>query len=154
MPFYAQLSQERIVLGVTQTSGPLEPDPLLIEIEGLHAELMGRKHNAQTGQFEEVPNTTPALRRLAPLAFRLRFTRDERAAIEWAAVDHARQPDAQRMQAASLRSTLKDQDQATYIDLDDPETIQGVQLLESAGLIHSGRAAEILSAPVQPKETP
>lgn len=34
----------------------------------------------------------------------------------------------------------------TSIDLDDPRTVLGVQLLEQAGLIAPGRAAEILNA--------
>jgi len=106
------------------------------------------------GRAISSPGTANAPRHVSPLAFRQRFTRAERAAIEWAAVDRADQPDAQRMQAAELRATLKDQGQAKYIDLDDPETIDGVQLLESFGLIHSGRAVEILSAPVQAKELP
>lgn len=100
------------------------------------------------------PSALPASRRLAPLAFRRRFTQDERAAIEWAAVDRADQSVPERMQAARLRATLKDQEQADFIDLDDPDTATGVQLLEALGLIQNGRAAEVLSAPVQPEEMP
>jgi len=34
---------------------------------------------------------------------------------------------------------------ASFVDLDDPDTIGGVQALESTGLIAAGRAAEILA---------
>jgi hypothetical protein len=80
------------------------------------------------------------------LGFRRLFTKAERAAIEWAAVDRADQPIEHRQAAAALRSTLKDQEQAEFIDLTDPDTIEGVQTLEVMGLIGKGRAAEILSS--------
>ena len=89
-------------------------------------------------------------RRLSVLAFRRRFTPTERAAIEWAAVDRADQPDAQRQQAA----TLADQAAATFIDLEDPNTVDGVQGLESAAILAPGRALEIINAPIQPEEHP
>ena len=100
------------------------------------------------------PAEAPAARRLSVLAFRRRFTPAERAAIEWAAVDRADQPDAARRQAAALRATLADQAAAKFIDLDDADTIAGVQTLEAAGLIAAGRAADILDAPVDPEELP
>ncbi|MDA8455263.1 hypothetical protein M4R22_10870 [Acidovorax sp. GBBC 3334] len=86
--------------------------------------------------------------------FRFRFTPEEKAAIEWAAVDRPDQPEAQRMQAAALRATLADQAAAQFIDLDDADTVVGVQGLEAMGLLAAGRAAEILGAPVQPQELP
>lgn len=49
---------------------------------------------------------------------------------------------------------LADQAVAKYIDLDDPSTVAGVQLLEQSGLLAAGRAADILGAPVQPGEQP
>jgi len=96
----------------------------------------------------------PEPRHITVLAFRRRFTKAERAAIEWAAVDRSDLTVEQRQQAAALRSDLKDQAQAQYIDLDDPEVIEGVQALEAIGLIDADRALEILGAPVQPEEVP
>jgi len=93
-------------------------------------------------------------RRVSVLAFRRRFTPAERAAIEWAAVDRPEQTDAQRLLAAALRATLADQAAATYIDLADADTVAGVQTLEALGLLATGRAAEILGAPIQPGELP
>lgn len=96
----------------------------------------------------------PTRRRITPLAFRRRFTSAERAAIEWAAVDRADATSAERMQAAQLRSTLKDQELASFIDLDDPDVAAGVQLLETVGLIADGRALQITDTPPRPDELP
>lgn len=91
-------------------------------------------------------------RHLTGLAFRNRFTRAEKIAIELAALDDPAATLAHRQQAAALRADLKDQERATYIDLDRTDTREGVQALEAAGLIGAGRALEILDAPVQPHE--
>ena len=96
----------------------------------------------------------PTRRRITPLAFRRRFTSAERAAIEWAAVDRAEAGTMERMQAAQLRSTLKDQELASFIDLDDPDVAAGVQLLETVGLIADGRALQITDTPPRPDELP
>ena len=80
------------------------------------------------------------------LGFRRLFTKAERALIEWAAVDRADQSLYERKLAASLRATLKDQEQAEFIDLTDADTVAGVEALELMGLLNKGRAAEILSA--------
>ncbi|WP_374005616.1 hypothetical protein [Delftia lacustris] len=96
----------------------------------------------------------PAHRHITPLAFRRRFTGAERAAIEWAAVDRADATSAERQQAAQLRSTLKDQELASFIDLDDPDVAAGVQLLETVGLIADGRALQITDTPPRPDELP
>jgi len=93
-------------------------------------------------------------RHITPLAFRRRFTGAERAAIEWAAVDRADASSAERMQAAQLRSNLKDQELASFIDLDDPDVAAGVQLLETFGLIADGRALQITDTPPRPDELP
>lgn len=103
---------------------------------------------------EQLDLTSATPRRVSVLAFRRRFTMAERAAIEWAAVDRSDQPEAQRQQAAALRAILADQAAASFIDLDDEDTMEGVQSLEAMGLIGAGRAAQILGAPVQPEELP
>lgn len=100
------------------------------------------------------PPATPEPRKITPLAFRRRFTKAERAAVEWAAVDKPDRPEAERQMAAALRANLKDQEQASHIDLDDPELIEGVETLEVVGLIAAGRAQAILTAPVQPGDRP
>ena len=105
-------------------------------------------------QVETPPEVQPPVqvRKITPLAFRRRFTKAERAAVEWAAVDKPDRPDAERQLAAALRADLKDQEQASHIDLNDAELIEGLNNLETFGLIATGRAEEILSAPVQDEE--
>lgn len=104
------------------------------------------------GKVTPVIDPSPAERRITKLAFRNRFTKAEKAGIEFAALDDPTAPIAQRQQAAALRADLKDQEQATFIDLDDEDTRTGVLTLESVGLIAAGRAVEILDAPVQDRE--
>ncbi len=87
-------------------------------------------------------------------AFRMRFTQAEKIAIELAGLDDPSAPMEARSQAAAIRTYQKDVDAAEFIDLTDPATAGGVQELEAAGLMADGRAAEILTAPVQWPELP
>lgn len=79
--------------------------------------------------------------RMTRLAFRNRFTFEEKVAIETAAETDA-----------TVRVLLKDQSEATYIDLERADTQQGTMLLVQKGLITSERASEILSLEIQPDE--
>ena len=160
MPYYAQISADNTVTAVTQTSGYLQAADNLIEIDGLRDDLLGKLYDAEASAaagspvFVDAP-TQPlgeSPRRISKLAFRNRFTKAEKAGIEFAALDDPTAPIAQRQQAAALRADLKDQEQATFINLDDEDTRTGVLTLEAAGLIAAGRAVEILDAPVQDKE--
>jgi hypothetical protein len=87
-------------------------------------------------------------------AFRARFTTAEKVAIEMAALDDPAAPIEARSQAAMIRAYQKDVDSAEHIDLGDPATAEGVQLLEAAGLLAAGRAAEIIETPVTWDELP
>lgn len=150
--YYAQIDSERVAFAVTQANAPMS-SPDLIALESFDESVLGKRHDEATGTWV-APPAPPQQRRVSVLAFRRRFTKAERAAIEWAAVDRAEDTLQQRMQAAALRADLKDQESAQYIDLDDADTVQGVLALEEAGLIDVGRAAQILSAPVEPEERP
>ena len=92
--------------------------------------------------------------RVSRLAFRKRFTQQEKVALELAALDNPSAAMPQRAQSAALRAYLKDVDAAQFIDLTDAHVKEGVQTLEAAGLLNAGRAAEIISAPVQEYERP
>jgi hypothetical protein len=94
------------------------------------------------------PPPPPEDRRITLLAFRNRFTQNEKVGLEIAALDVPTAPMAQRAMAASLRASMKDQEVALWIDLTRPETRVGVQQLEGAGLIAPGRAAAILDGPI------
>jgi len=88
------------------------------------------------------------------LAFRARFTAEEKLAIELASLDDPTATMDVRSKAAQVRAYQKDIDAAEFINLAFPETIAGVQQLETAGLLVAGRAAEILQTPVVLSELP
>ena len=90
-----------------------------------------------------IPESKPT--RLTVLQFRQRFTLAEKAAIELAAIDTPAAAIEQRQQAAMLRAVLADQAAAEFIDLADPGTVEGVQLLVQAGLLTEPRGAEVLT---------
>ena len=114
--------------------------------------MMERYPEGNYRQAPDVPAPEAADRRITKLAFRNRFTKAEKAGIEFAALDDPTAPISQRQQAAALRADLKDQEQATFIDLDDEDSRAGVLTLEAVGLIANGRAVEILDTPVQDNE--
>jgi hypothetical protein len=94
------------------------------------------------------PPPPPEDRRITLLAFRNRFSPNEKVGLEIAALDVPTAPMDQRAMAASLRASMKDQEVALWIDLTRTETRVGVQQLEGAGLIAPGRAAAILDGPI------
>lgn len=97
-------------------------------------------------------NITKIQRYITRLAFRNRFTMAEKVALEIAALDNPAATMAERQNAAALRAHMKDQENAQFIDLDDPVTRGGVQSLETSGLLGAGRAAVILDTPVSDVE--
>lgn len=148
--FYAQLNAEDIVIAVTQTSGEID-DPKMIALDNYDTSVLGKRWTGT--HWESVPQPEATLpRHITKRAFRARFTKSERVAIEWASVDRADATLQERQMAAALRSDLKDQEQADYIDLDDPDVADGLQQLADFSLIAAHRPAEILSAPVQDSE--
>ena len=76
----------------------------------------------------------PVPRTITKLEYLRRFTTDERVAIRAAAV-----------QNAVLADYLALMELAQEINLDDPDTVSAVQMLEQSGLIAAGRSAEILA---------
>jgi len=93
------------------------------------------------------PVVIPEDRRITRLAFLNRFTDAEAVAIDLAS-------QGATVQAAYMRRYQAKVQAATFIDLDDPATRNGVIDLEGAGLLVEGRADEILNAPVQAGERP
>lgn len=59
MPYYAQIDQNQIVTSVTESAQELPASPVLIEVDGLRAELLGMMYEG--GQFKPVvaPPITP-----------------------------------------------------------------------------------------------
>ena len=89
---------------------------------------------------------------ITKLAFRNRFTSAEKAAIEFACLDDPAASMPQRLQSAALRANQADLAAANFVDLARKDTREGVQFLETAGLLAEGRALEILDAPILPQE--
>jgi hypothetical protein len=91
-----------------------------------------------------MPNT-----KLTVLSLRNRFTQTEKITIDMASIDNPTATMQSRQLAAALRVMMSDLNVATFVDLSLPNTIQGIQDLETYGIIGPGRASEILTAPVQ-----
>lgn len=94
----------------------------------------------------------PQARRITRLAFRNRFTIQEKSAIDLASIDNPEGTLQQRLQASALRIYLQDIQSSTYVDLDREDTQAGVRALEEFGLLAFGRATQILTAEIQPEE--
>lgn len=148
--FYAQLNASGVAVALTQAHEEITAADMR-SLPQYDTSVLGRRWTGS--KWVDVPPLKTS-RRITPLAFRRRFTATERAAIEWAAVDRAESGTMERLQAAKLRSTLKDQELASFIDLDDPDVAAGVQLLEAVGLIADGRALQITDTPPRPDELP
>lgn len=101
-----------------------------------------------------IASTPEGTRRITVLAFRNRFTSNEKVSMEMASLDNPAAATNTRLLAASLRATSKDLEVATYVDLDRADTRNGVISLETYGILGVGRALEILDAPVQAIELP
>ena len=100
------------------------------------------------------PQPVPEPQRITRLAFRNRFTTAEKVALEIAALDNPAAAMPARAQAAALRANQADLAAATFVDLQHADTRAGVQMLEAAGLLASGRTLEILDAEITPEERP
>lgn len=85
--------------------------------------------------------------RITVLAFRNRFTQAEKIAIDMASIDNPAATMQQRQLSAMLRVSQADISAATFIDLGRADTRNGVQVLETYGIIGPGRAAVILDTP-------
>ena len=152
MFIYAQIDAAGICFAESSLSTEVERDDL-IAIDAMDGSRLGRRWDGQ--QWHDVPQPEPPpVTRITKLAFRNRFTQPEKVALEMAALDNPADPMAQRQQAAVLRSYLKDLDASTFIDLTHPDTVAAVHMLEAATLIGAGRAADILGAPIEPRELP
>lgn len=88
------------------------------------------------------------------LAFRRRFTQAEKIAIDMFSIDDPTAALQQRQFASALRVMLADMSVALFIDLMNVDIIAGLQLLETYGIIGSGRASQITDDPIQDSERP
>lgn len=134
--------------GTCPDASPTQVDGVLgLFVEADFNSMLGDELNARAAKASEAG-------RITKLAFRNRFTTAEKVALEIAGLDNPSAPMPARAQAAALRANQADLSAATFVDLQRPDTRAGVQMLEAAGLLASGRALEILDAPIQPHERP
>lgn len=85
------------------------------------------------------PDDPPAsVREISGVSYLRRFTQDERIAIRDAVKSSAELDDYMKL----LDTTIA---QDGVVNLDDPDTIRALELLEFTGLIAEGRAAEVLA---------
>lgn len=89
---------------------------------------------AQYNHILKKPEAVPVPRTITKLEYLRRFTTEERVAIRAAASVNP-----------VLDDYLKLMELAQEINLDDPDTVAAVQMLEQSGLIAAGRAAEVLA---------
>lgn len=123
-----------------------------LDTEGEQALNVGIGWGWDGGGFVEpppAPEPESEARRITKLGFRNRFTRAEKGAMEFAALDDPTASMLARQQAAGVRAYLADVAAATYIDLDRADLREGVEAMEALGLLAVGRAAEILDAPIE-----
>lgn len=100
---------------------------------------------AQVEQPEQVVPEPPVVRKISKLGYLNRFTDDEAIDLDLASIGATRE-------AAFVRRLLNKVNAATFIDLDDPEIVDGVTKLAAAGLLAENRVNEILFSPIQDKE--
>lgn len=92
--------------------------------------------------------------KITVLALRNRFTAAEKVAMDLASIDNPSASMQSRQLSASLRVMMADLNVATFVDLSRPDTISGIQSLETYGIIGAGRASVILNSPIQETEVP
>lgn len=97
-------------------------------------------------------SSTTEIPKITVLAFRNRFTQQEKVAIDLASIDNPSADMSVRQLAATIRVMMADLASSTWVDLGRADTIAGVTNLETYGIIGSGRAQAILTTPPTPIE--
>ena len=102
---------------------------------------IGQTWNGTT-LLPKAPDPVIVYKRFTKLEFRNLFTLAERVGIDNFELNGAISAENKM----TLRTLFKDQEAASYIDLERADTQQGVQFLAVAGLISGARASEILAS--------
>lgn len=100
----------------------------------------------------EIQPPIPEKRCITKLAFRYRFTTEERVAIEYAATSQPDDTDEMGLFRAALRVYLDDLDSANYVDLNSPTMVDALNKLVYFKLLTEDRKNEILSHPISTSE--
>jgi len=160
MKIFALIDENGIVVNVIDVGSEGWPEGIDITDMAPRPGI-GWQYDADTGftapappEPDPAPKSIPQNRIITNYAFDMRFTLEERVAIEMAGMDDPAATLEQRAQAAALRVSQERAKKAQFTDLDDPLVISSVQQMEARGLLAAGRAAEILDAPVLDIERP
>lgn len=141
---------------IENTQGPVDykgEDPSLFVNAEVHPTGISCVYKGESGE-EVWPTYTPPEppapdygTKITRLAFLNRLTDSEAVAIDLASI-------GETQEAATVRRVMSKVNAAKFIDLTDPDTVNGINYLISAGLLTAERGNEILTAPVQEKELP
>jgi hypothetical protein len=131
---YAQLNNQNIVVAVTGTSGEVDA-PNMVLIDSFNTSILGCEY--KNGEFVKPP-APPEIRHITVGAF---F--DRLGDQKWPVLADTN---------ASVQALIKDASVRAYINLDDPQVLTGLQMVQSAG--HSIDPEAIINAPIQPEERP
>ena len=126
---YYVITKNAELVGVTITSAyllALSPEYSIHEMDGDFPDLNTEVWNDETGAWTLASNA------LTKLQFLNRFTASERIAIR-------------SSDSAAVQDIMNLLDAASFIDITDPNTVQGIEYLAYLGLITTTRAAEILT---------
>ena len=139
MPFFAQLNAG-IVVAVSELYADAASTEL-IPIAEYDTSLLGKRYEGGVFLNVEQPPQTQITR----LAFLSRFTDEEAIALDLASMGAT-------VEAATFRRYISKVNAASFIDLNNQDTINGVNTLAALGILTEERATEILTAPVQQHE--
>ena len=108
----------------------------------------------ETSDPDYLVNSIPTEAFITKFAFLQRFTEAELVAVELAKLHNPAASQTQNELAAALRAHQLKLDAAKWVDLLHPETVAGVNSLETVGLLATGRASVILSTSISDNERP
>lgn len=136
MSYNAQLNDDNIVIGISETLSPITADGY-VEIERADSGLLGRRWNGS--DFEDVPEPQqPApVKSWNELDMKRAFTREERLAIRVARAEDPLVDDVMDLLEATTRSMAR-------VQADDADFLSGLDYFVSIGLLTAERKAEIL----------
>lgn len=132
--YYAQINQDGIAFAVTETAGEIN-QPDMIALASFDTSVIGKKW--VNGVWEVVP-APPEPRHITVGALYDRFGAEKYNIL--ASTDPV------------VQALVKDVSVRKFIDLDRPDLLQGLQLVQSKGFAIDPQA--IVSAPIQSDERP
>lgn len=133
MAYYAYDAITRELLGISDNELPTPENGSTTQMQGVTALELRANYEWDPATVSFVEKNGPAKRLISKLDYMNRFTDNELIAIYTAAKTNV-----------TVEIWLEKFKLASEINLDDPRTAAGLQILENSGLIAVGRAAEII----------